>query len=237
MRGTQAGTTIGERFHTTREGAASWQRRLTHGRDVSHLVCNPYTATVPSGSLAAIHRGTLTAKGEPQTMASVGMRVLLFASSYSPLFLILAIQNRLHAWAAGTFLAVSLLGAAGLLLFMKVSGRAGTRGVTVLHARQRDGDVAGYVVGYLLPFLNVDVGMIGDALSLGVLLLVVALIYVHSNMIYVNPLLAARGLHLFEIDEEGGNPVNVLTRRRHLRPGEVISVVSLGDYALLEKAP
>jgi hypothetical protein len=233
---TGAAKTIHELTPARQGDQSSWRHCLLLGPSVGAFVCNASPGTGSRGSRAPIHR-TLIDEGDPQVMASIGMRVLLFGSSYSPLFLILAIQNRRHAWAAGAFLTTSLLGAAGLLVFMRVSGRTSTRGVAVVHARQRDGDVAGYVVGYLLPFLDLDVGMIGDALSLGVLLLVVGVIYVHSNMIYVNPLLAASGLHLFEVDQEGGNPVNVLTRRKHLRPGEVISVVSLGDYALLEKEP
>jgi len=234
---TGAAKTFDKRTPARRGDQSSWRRCLLPGPSVGAFVCNASPGTGSRGSRATIHRSTLIDEGDPRVMASIGMRVLLFGSSYSPLFLILAIQNRRHAWAAGAFLTASLAGAAGLLVFMRVSRRTSTRGVAVVHARQRDGDVAGYVVGYLLPFLDLDVGMTGDALSLGVLLLVVGVIYVHSNMIYVNPLLAASGLHLFDVDQEGGNPVNVLTRRRHLRPGEVISVVSLGDYALLEKEP
>jgi len=174
-------------------------------------------------------------KRETKFMANYGARVLLFFSSYSPLFLILAIRHFDDRWVFGVFLGIAIISVVLLVAFIRVSMRSTTYGVTARASRPRDGDVAGYVVAYLLPFFSLDLSRLEDALSLAVLLVVVGVLYVHSNMVYVNPLLALSGYHLFEVEPEQGNPVTLLTKRRYVPPNRELSVVSLGNYAAMEK--
>lgn len=168
-------------------------------------------------------------------MANYGTRLLLFLSSYSPLAVILAVQHWDRRVVAGALLGVAVASILALILFLQVALSAGAYPTRIARASLRDGDLVGYIVAYLLPFLGIDFSKSRDAISLGILLLVIGVLYAHSNLIYVNPVLATLGYHLFEVEEDGGRTIVVLSRKRYLEVGREISVVSLGNYVALEK--
>jgi len=92
-----------------------------------------------------------------------------------------------------------------------------------------------YIVTYLLPFLAVNLNDVMDAGSLGIVLTVIAVLYVNSNMIYTNPVLNLAGFHIFEIHDAEGKTSALISKRAYLRTGIEIQGVSVGDYVLLEK--
>jgi hypothetical protein len=92
-----------------------------------------------------------------------------------------------------------------------------------------------YIVTYLLPFLAVKLNDMTDVGSLGMLLLVIAILYVNSNMINTNPVLNIAGYHVFEIHDADGKTTALICKRAYIRTGSEIDVSSLGDYVLLEK--
>lgn len=92
-----------------------------------------------------------------------------------------------------------------------------------------------YIVTYLLPFLAVKLNDVTDAGSLAIVLLVIAILYVNSNMIYTNPVLNIAGYHVFEIEDGDGKTTALISKRAYIRTGSEIDVISLGDYVLLEK--
>jgi hypothetical protein len=164
----------------------------------------------------------------------VPVRSLLFLSSYSPLFIILGIRNieaPLAPW-------VLFLASATMLMFVfyiVVMTRMNTMSITVRMSKPKGADVMTYVITYLLPFLAVDLNRIEDALSIAIFLAMVGVLYVHSNMVYVNPLLAALGYHAFEVEDTSGDTTIILAKSRRLSVGTQLRVVSLGDYARMER--
>jgi len=95
-----------------------------------------------------------------------------------------------------------------------------------------------YIVSYLVPFLTVSFTDLAGTVSFVVFIVVIGIIYVSSNMVYINPILSLRGYHLFEVEGEGdGEKVSALiSKHRYVSPGSTIQVVPLGDFAILEKA-
>jgi hypothetical protein len=168
-------------------------------------------------------------------MANYGTRVLLFLSSYSPLAVILAVQHWDRRFVAAALIGIAAASILALILFLRVALSAGAYPLKIVRASLRDGDLVGYIVAYLLPFLGIDFSKSRDAISLVILLVVIGVLYAHSNLIYVNPVLAALGYHLFEVEEDGGRVMVMLSRRRYLEVGREMSVVSLGNYVVLEK--
>lgn len=167
-------------------------------------------------------------------MPSLLSRTMLFLSSYAPLFTILAIRNWESRYAAGALLLLTIGSVAWLLAFLRQASRLASLSIEIARATSRDGDIVSYIVSYLLPFLAIDFGRPADVLSLAVLLVVIALLYVHSNLIYVNPLLAALGYHLAEIEESNGKVSILLSRRPYVRPNTRLRVVSAGDLISME---
>lgn len=159
---------------------------------------------------------------------------MLFLSSYAPLFTILAIRNWESRYVAVALLVLTVGSALWLLEFMRQASKLSPITIEVARATSRDGDLVSYIVSYLLPFLAIDFARPADVLSLAVLLVVIALLYVHSNLIYVNPLLAALGYHLAEIEESNGKVSILLSRRPYVRPNTRFRVVPAGDLISME---
>lgn len=169
-------------------------------------------------------------------MPNVLTRVILFLSSYAPLFLILAIRswsdNHKISIALGAISSITLL---ILWIFVNQARSLAADKVVIASVNSRDGDVMSYIVTYLLPFLAVDFKQVGDVVSLGIFIFVIGLLYVNSNMIYTNPILNIAGYHIFEVQDGEGKTTALICKRTYVRTGAELDVVSLGDYVLMEK--
>lgn len=163
-------------------------------------------------------------------------RILLFLSSYAPLLTILAVRHWEFQAAAVILLSLALLSVVWLLVFVRAAMELAPTTIEVSRASPRDGDVVSYIVSYLLPFLGIDFSKLEDVLSLVILFVVIALLYVHSNLIYVNPLLAGLGYHLIEIEEVNGKISILLSKRPYVRPGVRLRVIPAGNLINLEAA-
>ncbi len=157
-------------------------------------------------------------------------------SSYAPLFLIIAVRG----WSDNRYLAGGLAGAAVLsvvvlFVFLRSARQLAADKIEVKSVISRDGDTMSYIVTYLLPFLAVKLNDVADATSLGIVLLVIAVLYVNSNMIYTNPVLNIAGYHIFEVQDIDGKTSALMCKRSYLRMGSEINVISIGNYVLLEK--
>lgn len=140
-----------------------------------------------------------------------------------------------------------LLGAAavGVLLFAIIAKRCTSQEMTVLNIRARDSDLAGYLVGYLLPFLSMAASTWRDVLALALFFIVIGVVYVNSRMIYVNPVLAIMGYHLYEVqattdpkqrDPSYITPQFLVSKRTWIRQGDPLTVRRIMADALIELA-
>jgi len=124
----------------------------------------------------------------------------LFLSSYSPAFLILAVRS---VDRSGTLFWISIvlaaLSAGAFLLFIHVARTGGPFRATVEDVEPRDGDLAAYVATYLLPFVVVFGATVQDVIALGLFLFFIGLLWVNSRMVYLNPLLALIGYHVYVV--------------------------------------
>jgi hypothetical protein len=164
-------------------------------------------------------------------------RVFLFLSSYSPLFLIFGILNGWDSWISAIFYAIAAVSVVALYAYW-LTLDATPYSFKVKSVSSRDSDVMAYIVSYLVPFLTVSFTDVAGAVSFVVFIVVIGIIYVSSNMVYINPILNLRGYHLFEVESEGDDEKvsALISKHRYVSPGSTIQVVSLGDFAILEKA-
>jgi hypothetical protein len=168
----------------------------------------------------------------------------LFLSSYLPLFALVAARSAGKAnLVAATCVALVLAGAVGTVLFLR-SAKKKTRGrYELLDVQKRDGDVAAYAATYLLPFVTVFGGHWRDVVTLAAFIAFLGVIYVRSRLIYVNPLLAAFGYHLWQVIpitagadrgfEQPHWPRYLLARRSDLYSKEKIAAYRVLDDLLL----
>jgi hypothetical protein len=124
----------------------------------------------------------------------------LFMSSYTPLFLLVALRsigNSDVLTAASGFL--SLCGTGGTVLFLVTVRKKTPGNYQLIEVENRDPDVTAYAATYLLPFLTVFSGSWQDLTSLAGFVAILGVVYVRSRLIYVNPLLAVFGYRLWRV--------------------------------------
>jgi hypothetical protein len=168
-------------------------------------------------------------------MPNLLTRIVLFSSSYAPLFLIMAFKFGLahHRLGLGMLL-ISAFSVASVHFYLRTAATLGCDRVVVERISGKDTEAMSYIVTYLIPFLDIKIDEPSNYISLLLLFLVVAVLYVHSNLIYINPTLNMMGYHLFEIEIEGGKTSALLSKRSFVERGGKIPVISLGDQIFLE---
>jgi hypothetical protein len=161
---------------------------------------------------------------------SIFAKSCLFLSSYVPLWTILILFH-LGDW--GWWLAVPLGaligGLAGLVILRHWVLTGSDSEITIDYANRQDSDSVAYIVTYIFPFLTLAISSIPEALGIIGLFLTIMLVYVSSDMLYVNPILSALGWHAHSVHTKGGAELVLLTRRRLIREGQVLHAVRLGD--------
>lgn len=169
-------------------------------------------------------------------MPTTFTRIVLFLSSYAPLMLIFAIRDPLRLrFSRHVFIGIALLSLILLWLFLRTGKKLAPHSIRVQTAQVRDAEAISYIVTYFLPFLGISRDNWADAIALLLVYAVVAVIYVNSNLIYINPVLNVIGYRLFEVVSGDGKASALITRRDYMPPGIELSVISLGNYVLLER--
>jgi hypothetical protein len=162
--------------------------------------------------------------------------LVLFFSSYAPLFLILAIRSGVtNRWLALSLTALAAISVLVLWWFVRKARTLAAHKVSIASVISRDGDAMSYIVTYLLPFLAVDFTKSSDVVSLGIVFGVICLLYVNSNLIHTNPLLNLVRFHVFDVQDGDGKNFALISRRSYVRNGSELEVISLGDYVSMEK--
>lgn len=148
---------------------------------------------------------------------------MLFISSYTPLLAILFIRNFDFTKSGVTLIFLVILSLtilfANLSLFIllkKIVGY-GTEVFKPIKVANKSDELMNYIVTYVIPFLNFDISKWQDIGSLLILLLLVGVIYIESNLVYINPMLSLYGYRILEIEVS-----------THNQPNQTIIVISNG---------
>lgn len=171
-------------------------------------------------------------------MTSVPIRVMLFFSSYFPLVLIFCAL----LWGMWPLWAILLLGGLGLaslvvtLFYLEYMRRTvPARPAKIKNFTRRDADVMSYIASYLIPFVSFSLASVQQAIALIVFFGVLLIIYVRSNMIYINPMLNIAGYRLYEIEIEQGEFPRFYIARQRLKRTQDIRFIQISDEIYLEK--
>jgi hypothetical protein len=162
------------------------------------------------------------------------VRAQLFLSSYAPLFVILAIRFDATALrvVCATLAALGILYLA--LVMFAVPRREQPRAYVVTSTADASGQVAGYLATYLVPFVAVPSPSAGDIAGYAILAVVVALIFVRSDLAQINPVLYLLGWRVASITT--GETGCYLVCRRLPRPGTEISAVRVAGLLIRKEA-
>lgn len=166
---------------------------------------------------------------------TVPAQFALFLSSYAPLF---GVFSLLDSFGAGWPTRVCLiLVAVGILLpavVLTAARRLAKQSLEVENSQVRDGDALAYIATYLVPFAAITATTARERGALGLFVLLIAVVYIRSELFYINPLLALAGYRLFQVTTPGGASVVLLSRRRFLRSQTKLNVRRLSNYVYWE---
>lgn len=169
-------------------------------------------------------------------MPSLLTRTLLFLSSYFPLCVIFSIvfyEN--HQWVSLSVLLAGLFGLLGTLGYLRHAQRFSAVKISVEGHQRKDGEAMSYILTYLVPFVVIPSDGWQKMVSLGVFFAVLALLYINTNMIHVNPMLNIFGYRIYEVKLADGSVHALITKRRVLR-GTDIKAIEIDEDIYMEKA-
>lgn len=163
-------------------------------------------------------------------------QILLFLSSYAPLFGVFALLDSFgKGWPT---IACLILTGVGLVIPIAVFAGARHRllpqPLKVATAQVRDGDALAYVATYLVPFAAINISTARGRGALGLFVLLLAVLYVRNQLFYVNPLLSVAGYRLFQVGTPTGASAVLISGRHFLAASSELRARRLGDYVYWE---
>ena len=104
--------------------------------------------------------------------------------------------------------------------------------VEVIAVRNRSVDLINYTIPYMLSFFGIDLSSASDVISITIFLLIMLLLTVTSKSIFLNPILAAVGYGLYDLDYRFDNKLNSVTviSKLEMHPGDRFYVRSLTRF-------
>ena len=158
------------------------------------------------------------------------VKILLFISAYTPLFLIFILRytnyHKIYFWiGVGALILINLI---WIPIFRLTRGWTKST-FTIKKSINRTSDALNYIIAYIIAFLGFRFELWQDWVSLFILLAVIFFVYVHSNLIFVNPLLNICGYKIYDIEVVESGSIVLITKRNRLRENEKITVKNMSD--------
>ena len=162
-------------------------------------------------------------------MPSILTKFSLFISSFYPLaliyFLMLKDEHMGLAWSIIAFCTLFVI-IAGVFLY--ILQESSVEAITVKKATTQVEATTTYLISYILPFTSISISDINQVLSLVIVFLILAYLYINSNMIFINPILNLAGYRIYHVENTIQDNYIVLTSV-NIKKGDVIQAVPLGD--------
>ncbi|MDD4439638.1 MAG: hypothetical protein PHS04_16640 [Tissierellia bacterium] len=88
-----------------------------------------------------------------------------------------------------------------------------------------------YLISYVIPFLSFNYSNFFDMISLLILLLTICIIYINSDLLYVNINFSIRGYNLFKVYNKKQDEYIVLSKKKQLYPDKILKVRDISGSA------
>lgn len=144
------------------------------------------------------------------------IKIFLFLTAYYPLFLILSVQNSKlieKLFNIGIFriefkdfndsfiygLVFGILFFILLKVFIKCQNKSNTSQYKVVKIKDMSHETLNYILTYLIAFLSLKLNDPKDIISILILLFIIGIIYINSNLLYINPFLQLLNYSIYEL--------------------------------------
>ncbi|GGL85362.1 hypothetical protein [Nakamurella endophytica] len=167
------------------------------------------------------------------------VRLLFLAAAYSPLLLLLAVLDLFGVQALRwLFAAVCVAGIAATAVFLRWALPRRNAVTTRVHeASPREGEALKFFASYVVPFFVTAAAPPSTRWALLVYLVLIAVLYLQSDLYYANPLFALLGYRVFDVSRRERDVAVVLSRSWHLAADQQIRLVHLGGYVFVDLGP
>lgn len=158
------------------------------------------------------------------------IKLLLFLSSYVPLIIIFSIRvvkNYRYFTISGIIISIILT--IILLRVVKATAQLPIEPISLSSVNYKSSDLLAYMFSYVFPFLELDLGSYIDSIIILFIFVILAVIYINSNMIYINPMLSVFGYKIYEIISETNDVYILITKKSKLPVGGSLDVYDLGS--------
>ena len=159
------------------------------------------------------------------------VRFALFLSSYAPATLLVAVRVASSDWTlALALLALTVMLVVVAALAYRILSVGNEDGFSIRSADAQREAFTSYLLGYLLPVILVDLNDTSAVTAVALFLILLGVIFVRSNLIYLNPLLALAGFRLFAcvgvLDSVASQETTllVLAKAPHLGSGDYVDL-------------
>lgn len=142
------------------------------------------------------------------------IKTILFLSSYTFLFLIFILKNLNNQYLLYLLITIILISNVILFITIKRCKSLADEFIKIKSVENINSVNSAYLVTYIIPFLAIDFMNIIDGLSLALLFVVFAFLYIKSDMIYVNPTLNFIGYNLIEIRTDKDDKLILITKEK-----------------------
>ncbi len=170
------------------------------------------------------------------------VKVGLFLSSYFPLFLILAVKNWFNCYMMLVLIIVSMYSLVWVGI-ISISKKETAESYKVLKVENRTQESLNYLIPYIISFIGFNLNKWQDWAALGILLLILFVVYLNSDLLYVNPMLLFFKYKIYKIEvckpitgcEDTRSEILIITNRKnHIKRDERITVKDIDRGIVLE---
>ncbi len=163
-------------------------------------------------------------------------QIILFLSSYVPLFIFFTILNTFGLFPGDIITgAMAFVGIVGFSILVSRTGTSNRDNLKIGSLQVRNGDFIAYTVTYIVPFLATPQSSVNEKIVLILLLALLCFLYIKSELFYINPLFSLMGYKLFQVTTEQGKSVVLITPRSFIQSPTTLSVCRLSNFVFLEK--
>jgi hypothetical protein len=130
------------------------------------------------------------------------IKIFLFLSSYIPLFIILGIKNFsniLFVYIDGGIILISIM---FLIYVLFKSSRMNGEYKEITNVQDNSNKFIEYILAYIIPFLGFNLSAFVDVISVSIIFVMVGVLYIRSDLIYMNPMLNLFGYNLYKVNFE-----------------------------------
>lgn len=180
-------------------------------------------------------------------------KILLFLSSYTPLFLILFLkaisqateiyqkteQINIFEYLTSNLILLSVIGAIILVIVIPniilvhilndIMSTTNSKQLRVHSVQKMNHIYMEYLISYIIPFFSFDFSNIFDVLALLLLLLTICVIYINSDLLYINIIFNIRGYNLYSVMDTSNNIIMTLSKKKQLKTGVLLSVRDVSE--------